>query len=60
MNFKQVTPFGNERGMTLREHFAGLAMQGLLAADEKGELRPASLASLAVEYTDALIERLSK
>lgn len=51
---------------TLRAHFAGLAMQGLLASDTdenswlNGNNGPEILAGWAVKVADALIERLSK
>jgi len=44
--------------LTLREYFAGLAMQGL-CADHKNEDIPA-LASDAVRIADELLEELSK
>jgi hypothetical protein len=53
--------------MTLRQHYAGLAMQGLLAdhkdhSDERadGETCPQTVARLAVEHADALIVQLSQ
>lgn len=41
-------------GMTLREHYAGLALQSVLASKE-GINHPAFAAKLAVEFADALI-----
>ena len=44
-------------GMTLREHYAGLAMQALI--DKFGTMRPFSvLAQRAIESADALIVEL--
>lgn len=43
-------------GMTMREHLAALAMQGLLAAPER--FGPSECAELAVGYADALLARL--
>jgi hypothetical protein len=45
-------------GMTIREHFAGLAMQGLLAGD--AALPCTAAATLATDYADALIAELEK
>ena len=44
-------------GLTKREHFAGLAMQGLIAADNKGAHR---IAHDAVNLADALLAELDK
>jgi hypothetical protein len=54
-------------GITLRQHYAGLALQGLLAApdittrgartvDEEYQM----IADLAVKFADALLQSLSK
>jgi hypothetical protein len=43
-------------GLTKREHFAGLAMQGLLAAGLWGETR----IEYATAYADALLAELDK
>lgn len=49
------------RGMTLREHFAGLAMQGLLGAvTDKRNMTHSFYAEQAVKAADALIAELSK
>lgn len=44
-------------GITIRAHLAGLAMQGLFS---DGMREPERVAELAVEYTDALIEKLNE
>ena len=44
-------------GLTKREYFAGLAMQGLLAADNFSNTNP--LAKAAVMQANALIEALN-
>jgi hypothetical protein len=44
-------------GMTLREHYAGLAMQGLLAGGRFGETE---VCDRAINYADELIRVLSK
>jgi hypothetical protein len=45
-------------GLTKREHFAGLAMQGLLA--HNGNKDAAVCASFAVGFADALLKELEK
>ena len=52
--------FQNEPGLTIREHFAGLAMQGLLvASDPHDTSSPATVAEWSVSYADALISALA-
>lgn len=54
-----------DKGLTKREYFAGLAMQGLLASnlydtyDGAGEWKKDTIES-AVEYADALLAELEK
>lgn len=48
------------KGLTKREYFAGVAMQGLIAGDGTGTLPYLSAAAFAVKYADALIEALNK
>lgn len=45
--------------MSLREHYAGLAMQGMLA-NRDYDLEFDKHAEVAVKFADALIEELSK
>ena len=45
-------------GLTKREHFAGLAMQGMLAY--YGTVDADNCASYAVEYTQALLKALEQ
>ena len=45
-------------GLTKREHFAGLAMQGLIFHD--GNEDADECASYAIEYADALLKELEK
>lgn len=54
------TPNGtNQLGLTKREYFAGLAMQGLIACpDSSGNF--ATIADDAISFADALLERLEK
>ncbi len=50
-----------QEGLTKREYFAGLAMQGWIACQSesfRGEAN--SVASKAVEYADALLAELEK
>lgn len=47
-------------GLTKREHFAGLAMQGLIAADHECVTDKDDIARYAVEVADALLEELAK
>ena len=47
-------------GLTKREYFAGLAMQGLLAGPNIDDLSADQVASDAAIYADALIAELSK
>ncbi len=46
-------------GLTKREHFAGLAMQGFLASNGNRSIR-GSIPTIAVEYADALLAELEK
>ena len=45
-------------GLTKREYFAGLAMQGILADGQTDEIK--FIAQAAVKVADALLEELSK
>lgn len=47
-------------GLTIREHFAGLAMQGLLASPSYDGQQFTTIAHDAVEAADALIAELAK
>jgi len=48
-------------GLTKREHFAGLAMQGMLATrDYVGDEYSTACAKLSVSYADALLKELEK
>ena len=59
--FGQYAP-SLELGLTKREHFAGLAMQGWLArcanVPHHAQLEPSSMARIAVEMADALLKQL--
>jgi len=47
-------------GLTKREHFAGLAMQGYISSDEEDIHSPEWFASWAVQCADALLKELEK
>ena len=56
-------PVGDGYGITLREYFAGLAMQGLYAGDGRSGYKFASFVNAAkasVEAADALLAELAK
>jgi hypothetical protein len=44
-----------EFGMTLRQFYAGLAMQGMKARENWRELDPNEIAEMALEQADALL-----
>ena len=47
-------------GLTKREHFAGLAMQGVLSSDANLEMSPKEIATISVEQADVLLAELEK
>jgi hypothetical protein len=47
-------------GLTKREYFAALTMQGLLACPAEGEICEAGMSRLAVSIADSLIAELAK
>jgi hypothetical protein len=48
----------SEGGLTKREYFAGLAMQGILSSNsDRGEF---AVAKMAIRFTDALIDKLNE
>lgn len=50
---------GCNQGMTLREYYAGLAMQGLMSPNDSF-YTPEGMAEYAIAAADALIEVLEK
>jgi hypothetical protein len=48
------------QGMTLREHYAGLAMQGIWAANRNRYMSEELIADLAWRQADALLAELEK
>jgi hypothetical protein len=54
-------PHGSEnKGLTIREHLAAVAMQGLLVNYGPALHTPAHIAQWSLEYADALLAELSK
>lgn len=49
-----------QEGLTKREYFAGLAMQGMMASKFWGEFSANGMASIALEQADALLKELEK
>jgi len=54
------TPIHMHMGLTKREHFAGRAMQGILASDTQVVVTQEACVKLAVEHADALLAELEK
>ena len=52
--------FPPHAGITLRQHFAGLAMRGALGGAPGSHLMPAQLAADSVAYADAMLRELAK
>ena len=52
--------YNNTFGLTKREAFAAMAMQGLIASDLNDTIDEEKIANIAVKCADALIERLNK
>ena len=48
------------KGLTKREYFAGLAMQGILASDTSGSVKMDICVKISVEHADALLAELEK
>ncbi|WP_407498834.1 hypothetical protein [Elizabethkingia anophelis] len=64
-NEKQFTEFNIPHsqihlpGLSKREYFAGLAMQGILASDNSGAwLKPQDVAGKSIQYADELLKQL--
>lgn len=47
-------------GLTKREYFAAMAMQGLIASDVDGAMSHGNCAKIAVLQADALLKELEK
>lgn len=54
--------YAQERGLTIREYFAAMALQGILAGVDITTFGTATgaFSQSAVEYADAIIEALNK
>ena len=52
--------FPEEFGLTKREYFAAMAMQGLLSADDDGFVSFDECARVAVKQADALLKALEE
>lgn len=50
------------KGISLRDHFAGLAMQGIVACGKRwpGETTPPEIAALAYRLADAMLKEREK
>jgi hypothetical protein len=59
-NIVSSLDFEGYEGLSKREHFAGLAMQGFASGPECDFRRVSTAAALAVEWADALLEELAK
>ncbi len=58
---KQAFAASGASGLTKREYFASMAMQGLISSDDYLEIESAKeLAKIAVSHADALLEELAK
>ena len=53
--FASMNEFERQEGLTKREYFAGMAMQGMLASDYRGDI-----AIMAVKFADALLAELRR
>ena len=47
-----------QAGLTKREYFAGLAMQGIVTKDQYNDLDVIDIADVAVKISDAILDRL--
>jgi len=56
----QVKEGGYARDMTMRDHYAGLAMQGLLTAEVVGEYSNEHVADIAYLIADAMLKERIK
>lgn len=50
----------HHHGISLRDHFAALAMQGLLAGDTNCQIPCATIAEMAYEQADYMLEERNK
>lgn len=59
-SFQSDNTVGTYMGLTKREYFAAMALQGLIPWNKSGKIDPDSYAMLAVACADALIQELNK
>ena len=52
----QISDLKKYNGISLRDHFAGLAMQGLLASDTKMIVMPGDIAEMAYNQAAFMLE----
>ena len=53
-------PDGHLLGLTKREYFAGLAMQGMLANKDASEFTCSETAEVSIRYADELLNQLGE
>ena len=59
--FASMNVFERHEGLTKREYFAGMAMQGFIACQEDGfRAHPETIAMIAVQCADALLAELKQ
>lgn len=51
---------GSYTGMTLRDHFAGLAMQGLLTNPDNNGISPYNIAKFSYDQADSMLGERNK
>jgi hypothetical protein len=59
-NRGQHEDYERATGLTKREYFAAMAMQGFIASDLHAELSERQVSSLSIEAADNLINELNK
>ena len=52
--------FEDNKGLTKREYFAGLAMQGMLSDPNASNFKPTFIDELADDFSDDLLKELDK
>lgn len=58
--FPFETSLAKADGLTKREYFAGLAMQGMMSSKYHGEFLGKGLSRIAVKMADELLKELNK
>ncbi|MCT4181834.1 hypothetical protein HZP54_17985 [Elizabethkingia anophelis] len=58
-SYTNQTPSDLPTGLSKKEYYAGLAMQGILASDNSSEwIKPEELAKKSIQYADELLKQL--